>query len=90
MRIDFQTQSLHYVQMYSVKDRIDFSSLSESPKDSEHCLYDILPSREDYLRLKENLAVLVARSITDNLTFFSDDFKKLVYYNKAYASSILK
>ena len=78
MRMDFQTKSLHYVQLYSVKDRIDFSNFSESPKDGEHCLYDILPSSDDYQKLKENLVILVARSITDNLTFFSDDFKQLV------------
>ena len=31
MRVDAQTKSLHYVQMYSVKDRIDFGKLSDIP-----------------------------------------------------------
>ena len=35
MRIDSQKKSLHYVQIYNVKDRIDFSSLSESAKAGE-------------------------------------------------------
>lgn len=78
MRIDSQTKSLHYVQIYSVKDRVDFSSWSELPKDGEMCLYDILPSTADYLKLKENLSILVARTMTDNLSFFSGDFKSLV------------
>lgn len=78
MRLDFQTKSLHYVQIYSVKDRIDFSALSGLPADGEHCLYDILPSIEDYEKLRGNFAILVARSITDNLSFFTDDFMNLV------------
>ena len=78
MRIDSQTKSLHYVQIYGVKDRVDFSSLSELPKAAEMCVYDILPSTEDYLKLKENLSILVARTMTDNLSFFTDDFKSLV------------
>jgi hypothetical protein len=78
MRIDSQTKSLHYVQLYGVKDRVDFSSLSNIPKAGEMCLYDILPSTEDYQKLKENLSILVARTMTDNLSFFSKDFKSLV------------
>ncbi len=31
MRIDSQNKSLHYVHIYSVKNRIDFSSLSDTP-----------------------------------------------------------
>ena len=70
MHIDSQTKSLHYVQIYSVKDRVDFSSLSELPKDDEICLYDILPTNEDYLELKQRLSILVARTMADNLSFF--------------------
>jgi len=78
MRVDSQTKSLHYVQIYSVKDRIDFSSLSESTKAGEMCLYDILPSTKDYQELKDNFAILLARVMTDNLSFFSENFKGLV------------
>ena len=78
MRIDSQKKSLHYVQIYSVKDRIDFSSLSESAKAGEVCLYDILPSTEDYRELKENFSILLARVMTDNLSFFSENFMGLV------------
>ena len=77
MRLDSQTKSLHFVHIYSVKNRIDFSSLSRLPKTGKMCVYDILPSTEDYQKLKENLSILVARTMTDHLSFFSDHFKDL-------------
>lgn len=49
------------------------------PKTGEMCAYDILPSNGDFQKLKKNLSILVARTITDNLTFFSDDFKDLIH-----------
>ena len=75
MRMDFQTQSL---QIYSLKDRIDFSCFSELPSDGNRSLYDIVPSDGDYQELKQNFAIIVARSIIDHLPFFSNDFKNLV------------
>ena len=54
-----------YVQNYSVKCRIDFSSFSLAPKASkidQVSLYDtVLPSKDDYRLLKQNFSVLVAR-----------------------------
>ena len=41
MRSDSQTLSLHYVQMYGVKDRIDYSTFS-SQKHTETNIYSIL------------------------------------------------
>ena len=76
--MDFQTQSLHYVQIYSVKDRIDFFSFSELPSDGNRSVYDTLPSNGDYQELKQNFAIIVACSITDHLSFFSNDLKNLV------------
>ena len=78
MRVDSQMKSLHFVQIYSVKDRIDFSSLSDSTKAGELCLYDILPNTKDYQELKDSFTILVARVMTDNLSFFSENFKGLV------------
>ena len=78
MRIDSQTKSLHYVQAYAVKDRIDYScEASERNRDSEVNLYDILPSAHDYQKLKNNFAVHVSRVITSHLDFFKEDFKGL-------------
>ena len=77
MRSDSQTVSLHYIQVYGVKDRIDYSSLS-SQKPTETNLYDILPSSEDYELLKKDFTILVSRIVHTHLPFFGDDFKNLV------------
>ena len=78
MCLDSQTQSLHYVQIYGGRNRIDLSKLSLLPKTGEMCIYDVLPTTEDYQKLKENMFILVARLMTDNLPYFSHDFKSLV------------
>ena len=80
MRADAQTISLHYVQIYSVRSRINFSSLSTTPKcaHGEVNMFDILPSEDDYKQLQHNFAVHVARILTDHLTFFKHDFKGIV------------
>ena len=44
----------------------------------EVCLYDILPSTEDYQELKENFSIVLAHVMTDNLSFFSEKFMGLV------------
>lgn len=46
-----QTKSLHYVQSYAVKDRINYSSISDKPR-TEYSVYDILPNQDDYTPLK--------------------------------------
>ena len=78
MRIDAQTKSLHCVQMYSVKDRIDFGKLSDMPLSNEKCLYDLLPSTDDYEKVKEGFTVHVGRVMVEHIPFFSEDFSGLV------------
>lgn len=81
MTMESQTRSLHYVQIYSVKDKIDYYGLFKrpfSPSTDLMCLYDILPSPEDYTSIKENFKIIVARLIVEHLPFFSSDFKGLV------------
>ena len=78
MREDAQNQSLHYVQMYAVKDRIDYSSVPDSAPLSSRSIFDIIPSSDDYAQLKKNLAILVARILVEHIQFFNEDFKDLV------------
>ena len=53
MRSDAQTKSLNYVQIYSVKSRIDFSSFAPTHElSTEIQLFDVLPSASDYRVLK--------------------------------------
>ena len=83
MRSNVQTKSLHYVQMYSVKNRIDFSALSQVPRslNIDDSLYSILPSEEEYKALKQNFAILVARTIHEHIPFVGKDFKGLIPMN---------
>ncbi len=54
MRCDAQTQSLHYyVQVYGVKNRIDYSSFTSEQK-TEIEVFSILPNSEDYDVVKKN------------------------------------
>ena len=47
-RIDSQNQSLHYVQVFAVRDRLDFSQLSSTPPLPGRSVYELLPSTMDY------------------------------------------
>ena len=62
--------------MYSVKNRIDFSALSQVPRslNIDDSLYSILPSEEEYKALKQTFAILVARTIHEHIPFFGKDF----------------
>ena len=75
MRSDSQTVSLHYVQAYGVKDRINFSSYGcERPTQSN--LYTVLPDTADYELLKRNFQGLISRMIVAHIPFFKEYFKK--------------
>ncbi len=76
-RIDAQSKSLHYVQAYAVKDRIEYSKFSNKPP-PPGSIYDLLPCASDYQALKDNFAILVARVLVKHIPYFSQDFKGLV------------
>lgn len=74
MRSDYQTRSLHYVNSYAVKDRINFCQFSsETP--TELNLFDVVPNDDDYKSLKDDFTVLVSRMMVEHMTFFSADYK---------------
>lgn len=75
--IDAQTMSLHYVQVYGVKDRVDYSKLSTSRPSPCESLYTIIPTSSDYQTLKDNFSQLVARVLVEYIPYFSEDFKGL-------------
>ena len=77
-RVDAQSKSLHYIQVYAVKDWVDFSKLSNSPPPDGQSVYNVLPTMSDYQVLKDNFVVLVSRTLVEYIPFFSQDFKGLV------------
>ena len=90
-RMDSQNKSLNYVQVYAVKDRIDFSQLSNSPPSPGRSVYDILPTTADYQALKDNFSILVARILVEHIPYFKD-FKGLVdnHISHPYSSEMAK
>lgn len=77
-RLDSQNKSLHYVQVYAVRDRINFSKLSNLPPHPGRSVYDILPNTSDYQMLKDNFTILVSFILVEHIPYFKDDFKGLV------------
>ena len=74
MSMDHQTQSLHYVQAYAVKDRISFSLFDDKVPTCVNA-YDVIPNESDYQSLKSNFVVLVSRIIVEYMPFFNTDYK---------------
>ena len=75
MTSDNQTRSLHYFHTYAVKDRVDLSSFSSNPPAidvSNINLETLLPSSEDDKVLRENLEILIGRTLRKNIPFFAD------------------
>jgi hypothetical protein len=86
-RVDAQTQSLHYIQVYAVKDRINYTSLSHSPPPADKSVYDLI-----YQKLKRNFKVIVSRILVKHIAFFSEDFKGLteLHIPHKYSSEMAK
>ena len=91
-RIDAQTQSLHYIQVYAVKDRIDYTSLSHSPPPAGKPVYDLIPSTDVYQKLKSNFKEIVVRILVKHISYFSEDFKGLtkLHIPHKYSSEMAK
>ena len=77
------TTSLHYFHFYAIKDRIDFSDLSEEPIHCDH--YDkhqvalsLLPSPEDDIAIRKNICVLLSRILFSNLAYFKLAFDGVI------------
>ena len=84
MRLDRQTQSLHFFHYFAVKDQIDFSKFSDIPNPylrlpiSELPLKLILPSASDHQTLMHNMGILVSRILVEELAYFNSTFEDVV------------
>ena len=75
MRSDNQNKSLHYFHSMAVKDRIDFSSLSDTPsKKSTPSLKSVtqslLPTSTDNQILRKHFTIHISRILAENMPFF--------------------
>ena len=74
MRTDVQASTLHYFNMYAVRDRVDTSTLDDQPSlpdpVSTADLNSLLPSDEEHQQLYQNFQILVARVLVKHMSFF--------------------
>ena len=73
--------SQHYFHMYAVKDRVDMSNLSESPRDGAIDIAKLLPLETDHDQMTKEFSILISRYISlyqINTTnrFISDSLSK--------------
>ena len=91
VRVDRQTKLLHYFHVFAIHDRIDTSHLPEAHSvPPELHLNDILPTPDDYTRLKSMFTILVSRILCDNIDFFKTHFSKVVvrHINHVYSKEM--
>ncbi len=87
MRTDkHKTTSLHYFHSYAVQNRIDFSDLSETVPmalvvDVHQLAASLLPTPDDDVALRNNIAVLVSRILVTNIDFFKFAFDGVVEWH---------
>ena len=71
VRLDRQTQSLHYFNSYAVKDRVNLTDRSDTVPDppSSPNLLSLLPDKEDISEMKHLFEIHVSRIIVENISF---------------------
>lgn len=79
MRNNRQTKSLHFFNVFAVRDRIDTSMLPETHDIPQSLSYqDFIPTDDDYSILKDNFRILVQRIICQHMLFFKEHFSTVV------------
>ncbi len=75
MRVDVQAQSLHYFNMYAVRDRVDVSHLPDAPAlpdPAEINVKAVLPSAEDHEAILRNFTILAECVVKKYMPFFTN------------------
>ena len=82
MRFDKQNTSIHSFQSFALKDRVNFSHLSDSPPSEQpnfpQIIEKLLPNDNDDLQICDEFAVLVARMLCTYMKFFKESFADVV------------
>ena len=60
-RVDHTTTSLHHVNTYAVKDRVDLSGLSDVPQSQHIDVKSLLPSEDDHAAIRSEFEIFVSR-----------------------------
>ena len=84
VRIDQQTQSVHYFNCYALKDRIDLSSLSDVPPtpmtrpNISEVISKLFPSTHEESVMHDDFAILLARMLCSHMTYFKGTFADVI------------
>ena len=87
MRIDkCGLSDIHYFHFYALKDRIDFSGLSDilpnpNALSLNQLTSSLLPSKEDDAALQNNFSVLLSRILCDSFSFFKRTFDGVIEWH---------
>ena len=75
-----QIIEFHYFHQYGVRDRVNFSHLSEAPPfiDPDAPLNQLIPTFEDDEALLTNFKILVTHVLVRHMRFFSSNFSDVV------------
>jgi len=74
MQIDAQASTLHYFNMYAVRDRLDTSQLADTlstPDPSTIQVEHLLPNEADYRALFSNFSIIVCPILKKYMPFFA-------------------
>lgn len=75
MRVDIQAQSLHFFNIYAVRDRVDVSHLPDAPALPDPDAINVeavLPSPEDHEAILRNFTILAGRVLKKYMQFFTN------------------
>ena len=90
MRLDRPTRSLHYFNLYAVRDRINLSDVTDKipiPTAKTVKKMDVLPTANDTECLLNNFVVLTARILITHMSYFNDQFRDSVDSHIGYVYS---
>lgn len=87
LRLNTKNQSVHYFHVYAVENRIDVSSFSDDCTDISHVTdiesasMSFLPKSIDDVALKDNIGVLISRTLYKYLDFFKFSFDGIIQWH---------
>ena len=95
VRIDQQTQSIHYFNCYTIKDRVDLSSLSDVPPSSQPSMSEVIskvfPNAHEESVMHADFAVLLARMLCTHLSYFKETLQMSligIYHTYRYSAEM--
>ena len=82
LRCDQQNISIHYFHSFALKDRVNFSNMSDSFPTNQPGLSDVLskllPNKDDDTQIHNEFAILLSWMLCTHIKFFKDTFADVI------------